>query len=130
MQFQRKFDVDSFHFICLSGLWCFRYAFCINWRICLLVSKHDFHIRSCSRRFGENSGTNTAYPPGVTLVVFVLPNFKFSVSCCSILSFLCSVMYTIICPFLRFSFGHSFLLWSTASDHPLHILINCTTISG
>ena len=125
------------HFICLPGDWCFIYAFCINWRICLLVSKQDFYIIWCSCRFAILRRVDIVEQALLTLIVqqWVNPQFLtgFVILCCSIFSFLCSVFFTSL--FVLFSFVLqtivlSVRIRSVVSDHLLHIQRNITIISG
>ena len=125
------------HFICLAGDWCFIYAFCINWRICLLVSKQDFHIRWCSYRLAIPRRLEIVEQALLTLIVqqWVNPHFLtgFLILCCSIFSFLCSVFFTslfVLFSFVLQTFVLSVRIRSAASDHPLHIQRNITIISG
>ena len=58
---------------------------------------------------GGNSGTGTAYPTGATLVKarFLM---GFEILCCSIFSFLCSVLFTSLLFFSLFVFRPLFRL--------------------
>ena len=69
-----------------------------------------------SNTMGVAWGTGTDKPSGVPEFT---PGFQWS-SCCSILSFLCSVLKIIVCPFALFLFTIvlSVLLRFTASDYP------------
>jgi len=113
-----------------QNIWIEGSILCGKWpRICSVCRNHNpvsssfitFHrVCNVSNTTGATSGVGTAYPSTANEVT--------PVSCCSIVSFLCSVLWVIVCPFWYFFFLSlyclSFTLVSSTTSYSCYYLVS------